>query len=73
MLAFVFARNPGPAGDHERCASWKKLATKDRVAMVELVSYEWYGHWCRGKVVERIVERLIGSADDSAIERSNLL
>ena len=77
MLAFVFSGNPGPAWDHKRCASREDLATKDRVATVKLVSDEWYGHWCRGRVVERIVgkqvERLIGSADDSAIERSNLL
>ena len=77
MLALVFSGNPGPAWDHERCASRKDLATKDCVATVKLVSYEWYSHWCRGRIVERIVgkqvERLIGSADDSAIERSNLL
>ena len=77
MLAFVFSGNLRPAWDHEHCASQKDLVTKDRVATVELVSNEWYCHWCRGRVVERIVgkqvERLIGSADDSAIKRSNLL
>ena len=77
MLAFVFSGNPGSAWDYERCASWKKLATKDRIATVKLVSYEWYGHWCRGRVGEGIVgkqvERWIGGADDLAIERSNLL
>ena len=78
MLALVFLGNPGPTWDHERCASWEDLATKDRVATVKLVSYEWNGHGRRRRrVVERIVgkqvERLIGSADDSAIEQSNLL
>ena len=77
MLAFIFSGNPRPAWDHERGASWKDLTTKDRIAMVELVSDEWYGHWCRGRVTERIVgkqvEQLIGSADASAIEQSNLL
>ena len=55
MLVFVFSGNPGPAWNHECCASRKDLATKDRVATVKLVSYEWYGHWCKGRVVERIV------------------
>ena len=77
MLAFVFSGDPGPAWDYEHCASRKKLATKDRVATVKLVSFEWYGHWCRGRVVERIVgkqvERMIGSADDLASKRPNLL
>ena len=77
MLALVFPGNLQSTWNHERCAGQKDLATKDRVATVELVSYEWYCHWCRRRVVERIVgkqvEQLIGSADDSAIERSNLL
>ena len=77
VLAFVFSGNPGPAWDHEHCAGRQNLATKDRIAMVKLVTNEWDGHGCRRRVVERIVgkqvERLIGGADDSAIERSNLL
>ena len=77
MLALVFSGNPGPAWDHKHCASREDLATKNCVATVELVSYEWNGHGCRKRVVKRIVgkqvERWIGSADDSAIEWSNLL
>ena len=59
MLAFVFSGNPGPAWDHERCARQEDLATKDCVATVELVSFKWYGHWCRGRVVERIVGKQV--------------
>ena len=77
MLSFVFLRDLCPTGCHEHCTGRKDLALQDRVATVELVSYEWNCHWCRGRVVERIVgnqvERLIGSANDSAIERPNLL
>ena len=44
MLAFIFSGDPGPVWDYECCASRKKLATKDCVATVKLVSYEWYCH-----------------------------
>ena len=77
MLAFVFSGNLRSAWNHKCCASRKDFATQDHVATVELVSDEWNGHGCRGRVVERVVgkqvEQLIGSADDSAIKWSNLL
>ena len=77
VLAFVFLGNLQPTWNHECCTGRQNLATKNCVATVKLVTDEWDGHGCRGRVVERIVgkqvERLIGSADDSAIERSNLL
>ena len=68
MLSLVFSRDLCPAGCHECCAGWEVLALKDCIATVELVSYEWNCHWCKGRLVERIVgkqvERLIGSAND---------
>ena len=77
MLALVFTGNTVPALDYERCAGGQDLVPKDCVVMVELVTLEWNSHGDRGRVVERIVgkqvEQLIGSADNSAIKRSNLL
>ena len=59
MLSLVLSRDLRPAGCHKRCTSREDLALQDNVAMVELVSNEWNGHWCRRKVVERIVGKQV--------------
>ena len=59
MLVFVFSGNLQSTWNYKHCTGWEDLATKDRVATVKLVSYEWNCHWCRGRVVERIVGKQV--------------
>ena len=45
MLSFVFPGDLHSPCCHEHCAGREVLVFKDHITMVELVSYEWNGHW----------------------------